>query len=153
MTSLPISISTASLYPADAPQALCCDEVMGALEDVSHKVGQTFGLQGGELRVAGEKLDDSCLPIYLRGLDELLARGGGAYFAGNELSVADLKAFGQTRWPSSGNLDRIPHDLVEREAPGLMSRPWAKYIGIVMRPKKRRHRWRREGASAILLDR
>jgi glutathione S-transferase len=36
------------------------------------------------------------------------------------LTVADLKAFVQTRWLRSGNLDYVPTDLVQRLAPGLV---------------------------------
>lgn len=110
----------AGLYPADDLQALYCDEVLDALEDVSHYIVRTFGLEGEELRLAREKLADGWLSVYLRGLGELLARGGGEYFADNGLTVADLKAFVQTRWLRSGTLDYVPTDLVQRLAPGLV---------------------------------
>jgi len=110
----------AGLYPEDELQALYCDEVMDALEDVLHYVVPTFGLQGDELRKAREELADGWLTVYLRGLGELLARGGGEYFANNGLTVADLKAFVQTRWLRSGSLDHVPTDLVQRVAPGLV---------------------------------
>ena len=110
----------AGLYPDDDLQALYCDEVLDALEDVSHHIVRTFGLEGEELRLAREKLADGWLSIYLQGLNELLARGGGEYFAGNRLTVADLKAFVQTRWLRSGMLDYIPTDLVQRMAPSVI---------------------------------
>lgn len=110
----------AGLYPADDLQALYCDEVLGALEDISHYIVQTFGLEGDELRLAREKLVDGWLTVFLRGLDELLARGGGEYFADNRLTVADLKTFVQTRSLLSGNLDHVPTDIVQRLAPGLV---------------------------------
>ncbi|MCH8249303.1 MAG: glutathione S-transferase family protein [Proteobacteria bacterium] len=110
----------AGLYPDDDLQALYCDEVLGALEDISHYIVQTFGLEDEELRLAREKLVDGWLSVYLRGLDELLARGGGEYFADNGLTVADLKAFVQTRSLRSGNLDYVPKDLVQQLAPGLV---------------------------------
>ena len=110
----------AGLYPDDDLQALYCDEVLGALEDISHYIVQTFGLEDEEFRLAREKLVDGWLSVYLRGLDELLARGGGEYFADNGLTVADLKAFVQTRSLRSGNLDYVPKDLVQQLAPGLV---------------------------------
>ena len=110
----------AGLYPADDLQALYCDEVLGAIEDLTHHIGRTIGLQEDELRLAREKLVDGWLSVFLRGLDELLARGGGQYFADNGLTVADLKAFVQTRWLRSGILDYVPTDLVQRVAPGLV---------------------------------
>ncbi len=110
----------AGLYPTDDMQALYCDEVLDALEDILHYIVPTFGLKGEELQEAREKLADGWLSIYLRGLGELLVRGGGDYFAGESLTVADLKAFVQVRWLLSGGLDHIPTDLVERLAPDLV---------------------------------
>ncbi len=110
----------AGLYPDDDLQALYCDEVLGALEDVSHFIVRTFGLEGEELRLAREKLVNGWLSIFLRGLSELLARGGGEYFADNRLTVADLKVFCLTRWLCSGTLDHVPTDLVQRLAPDLV---------------------------------
>lgn len=110
----------AGLYPTDDLQALYCDEAMGVAEDVMHRVVPTFSLKDEELRQAREKLADGWIPIYLRGLDDLLTRGGGQYFAANRLTVADLKILVLTRWLSSGGLDHIPADIVQRVAPGLV---------------------------------
>ena len=110
----------AGLYPDVALQALYCDEVLGALEDLSHYIVQTFGLQDEELRLAREKLVDGWLSVYLRGLAGLLARGGGEYFSDDRLTVADLKAFVQMRSLLSGNLDHVPKDLAQRLAPSLV---------------------------------
>jgi len=110
----------AGLYPRDDLQALYCDEALGAVEDVSHSIVRTFGLEGEELRAAREQLVDGWLSVFLRGLAELLARGGGSYFADNELTLADLKVLGLTRWLSSGMLDHVPTDLVQSLAPELI---------------------------------
>lgn len=111
----------AGLYPDDARQALYCDEVLGALEDLSHYIVRTFGLEGEALREAREKLVDGWLAVFLRGLDGLLTRGGGEYFADNRLTMADLKAFVQTRSLRAGVLDHVPSDIVQRLAPGLVA--------------------------------
>jgi prostaglandin-H2 D-isomerase / glutathione transferase len=110
----------AGLYPEDAMQALYCDEVMDAQEDFSHHISATFGLKGDALRLAREKLVAGSLSVFVRGLGQLLARGGGRYFAGNALTMADLKTFFNTRWLRSGVLDHVPTDLVQRLAPGLV---------------------------------
>ena len=110
----------AGLYPEDDLQALYCDETLDALEDLLHYMVPTFSLQGEELQQAREKLVDGWLSVYVRGLGELLARGGGDYFADGKLTMADLKAFVHVRWLRSGNLDHIPTDLVERLAPALV---------------------------------
>jgi glutathione S-transferase len=109
------------LYPDDDMQALYCDEVLGAVENLSHHIGRTIGLQGDELREAREKLVEGWLPIFLRGLDSLLTRGGGQYFVDNRLTVADLKVFVQTGWLMSGALDHVPQDFVQQVAPALVS--------------------------------
>ncbi|MCP4341637.1 MAG: glutathione S-transferase [Desulfobulbaceae bacterium] len=109
----------ADLYPLDNLQALYCDEVLGALEDLTHYIVRTYGLQEEELQLARQNLVDGWMSTYLRGLDQLLIRGGGNYFADNQLTVADLRAFVQTRSLSAGILDYVPTDIVLRVAPGL----------------------------------
>jgi glutathione S-transferase len=109
----------AGLYPDDALQALYCDEAMDAVEDLLHQIVPTFGLEGEALKAAREKLADGWITVFLDGLEELLERGGGDYFADGRLTVADLKVFVQTRSLQSGNLDHIPGEIVQRVAPGL----------------------------------
>jgi glutathione S-transferase len=110
----------AGLYPADDLQALYCDEVMDALEDLGQRLGPTFGMEGEELRQAREKLAGGWIPVFLRGLEQLLARGGGTWFADKRLTIADLKTFVNIRWLCSGALDHLPADLVKKHAPGLV---------------------------------
>lgn len=111
----------AGLYPEDDLQAFYCDEAMGAIEDLLHYIVQTFGIEGEELESAREKLVDGWLSVYLRGLDELLTRGGGKYFADSRLTVADLKVYTQTKSLLAGTLDHVPADIVQRLAPGLIA--------------------------------
>lgn len=108
------------LYPKDDLQALYCDEALDAVEDISHYIGQTLGLEGEALRAAREKLVGGWLTIFLKGLGALLARGGGEYFADKRLTIADLKVLMITRWLRSGALDHVPKDVVERIAPNLV---------------------------------
>lgn len=109
----------AGLYPADDLQALYCDEVLGALEDLTNHIVRTFGLPEEELQPARAKLVDGWMTTFLRGLNQLLIRGGGEYFANNQLTIADLRAFVQTRSLCSGILDYVPTDIVQRVAPDL----------------------------------
>ena len=109
----------AGLYPEDAFQALLCDEVMGALEDINIKIGATFGLQGDDLKSAREALVADALPRYLRWLQTQLDCHGGEFLADQRLTIADLKTFVTLRWLGSGKLDHIPGDLVETVAPKL----------------------------------
>jgi len=109
----------AGLYPTDDLQALYCDEAMDAVEDMNHAVGRTFGLKDDELKQARESLVKGRLATYIKGLDGLLARAGGQYFAEGRLTVADLKVFVESRNLAKGTLDHVPTDIVERLAPAL----------------------------------
>jgi len=109
----------AGLYPTDDLQALYCDEVMDAVEDLNHAVGKTFGLKGDAMKQAREDFVKGRLATYIKGLDELLARGGGQYFADGRMTVADLKVFVETRNLAKGILDHVPTDIVEGLAPAL----------------------------------
>jgi len=111
----------AGLYPEDPKQAMYCDEVMDALEDLTHYVVQTFGLEGDELKQAREKLVKTRLTVFLKGLDNLLTRGGGEYFASGKLTIADLKMFVQMNSITSGTLDHVPADIANKLAPALVS--------------------------------
>ena len=110
----------AGLYPEDDLQALYCDETLHAVEDISHYIGRTLGLEGEELRAAREKLVDGWLTIFVKGLGALLERGGGQYFVDKRLTIADLKVLMLTRWLRSGALDHVPKDLVDRIASNLV---------------------------------
>ena len=64
----------AGLYPADPLQAMYCDEVMGAFEDLTHFIVRTFGLEGDELKEARTQLVDGKMTVFLKGVQELLHR-------------------------------------------------------------------------------
>lgn len=106
----------AGLYPQDPVQALLCDEIMDALEDVSNKFVATFGLQGDALQQAREALVAGPMTQYLKWTESLL---DGQYFIGDSLSLADLKVFVWTSGLNSGFFDHIPTTLVEEVAPKL----------------------------------
>ncbi len=110
----------AGLYPKDDLQALYCDEAMGAVEDLLHQVVHTFGLEGDALKKARQQLVEKWVTPFARGLADILARGGGKYFADGRLTVADLKVFMQVRALRRGTLDHVPTDLVDNLAPSLV---------------------------------
>mgnify|MGYP000220405697 CR=1 FL=1 len=110
----------AGLYPTDPFQALLCDEVLTAVEDANIKLGTSFGLTGDALKEARTALVNGPLPLYLGWLQTQLQAHGGAFFADNRLTVADLKVFVFVRGLRSGRLDHVPLDLVERVAPALV---------------------------------
>lgn len=109
----------AGLYPTDPFQAMLCDEILGALEDVNIKLGATFGLTGEALEASRNALVSGAITQYLHWLESQLENHGGQYFSDNRLTIADLKAFVLVRWLCSGKLDHIPADLVDSVAPKL----------------------------------
>ena len=111
----------AGLYPADDYQALLCDEVMDVIEDMTDKLVATFGLSGDALKAAREALVEGPLTMYIRWLEARLVQQGKKYFAGDQLSIADLKVFVTTRWLGSGQLDHIAADIVKTLAPTVFA--------------------------------
>ena len=109
-----------SLYPKDDWQALLCDEIMDAAEDIGTRVAQTMDLPEDAKKKAREELVAGRITRYLEQFQERLAAAGGEYFADKRLTVADLKIFMWIRWLRSGVLNYIPKDLVDRVAPLLV---------------------------------
>jgi len=108
------------LYPEDNWQALLCDEVMDAAEDISARIGQTIDLPADAKKKAREELAAGHIARYLEQFQARLKAAGGEHFADKRLTVADLKVFMLIRWLRSGALDHIPKDLVDRVAPMLV---------------------------------
>ncbi len=110
----------ADLYPSDPWHAALCDEAMDAVEDITTQTVATFDLPEEEKKAKRKALADGPLTLYLTRLQGRLEAQGGRYFAGNRLSVADLKVFGWIGHLKSGKLDHVPTDLPDRVAPKLV---------------------------------
>lgn len=108
------------LYPKDDWQALLCDEVMDAAEEIGTRIAFTMELPADAKQKAREELAAGRITRYLEQLQARLKDAGGEYFADKRLTVADLKVFVLVRWLRSGVLDHIPKDLVDRVAPMLV---------------------------------
>lgn len=110
----------AGLYPEDPWQAFLCDEVMDIVEDAVLAFGRTMRLEGDELKSARTALVDGMYTRCLQLLDKRLEAAGGQYFAGDRLTVADLKAYVWLKRLRSGAQDHVPVDLEDRLAPALV---------------------------------
>jgi glutathione S-transferase len=110
----------AGLYPKDDWQALLCDEVMDAVEDMDFQIGSTLDLPDDAKKKAREELMAGPLARYLEQLQARLKAAGGEYFADKRLTVGDLKVWMLVRWLRTGVLDYIPKDFVDRTAPLLV---------------------------------
>jgi len=107
------------LYPDDIYQALLCDEIMDAIEDIISKVIATFSMPEDEKKQAIEALVAGSISHYLKWMQSKLEQQGGQYFVENRLTIADLRVFVWIKSFQSGNLDHIPKTLVEEVAPML----------------------------------
>lgn len=105
-----------NLYPSDPWQAALCDETMEAVEDLTGKIAATKE----EKKAQRKALVEGPIPFYLTRLQQRLEAHGGRYFAGDNLSVADLKVFVLIRHLKSGVLDHVPADLPDRNVPKLV---------------------------------
>ena len=123
----------AGLYPKDDWQALLCDEVMDAAEDIGTRIASTMDLPADAKQKAREELVTGRITRYLEQLQARLKAAGGEYFADRRLTVADLKIFMLVRWLRSGALDHIPKDLVDRVAPLLVKH----FDRVASRPRLR----------------
>lgn len=108
------------LYPTDELQALLCDEMMDAVEDLSTRIAQTIGLPEDVKKKAREELAAGHITRYLEQFQARLEAAGGESFADGRLTVADLKLATLIRWLRSGVLDYIPKDIVDTVAPQLV---------------------------------
>src|SRR4029077_688929 len=109
-----------NLYPSDPWQAALCDEIMEAVEDITSKIAATMFLSDDLKKAQRKALVEGPLPFYLARLQQRLEAHGGRYFAGDRLTVADLKVFVWIRHLRSGVLDHVPANLPDRVAPRLV---------------------------------
>ena len=109
----------ADLYPEDNLQAALCDEVMSAMEDMTHMVVATFQMEEDEKKAAREVFAAGAMTVYLKRIEQYLKDRGGIYFADDRLTVADLKVYVWIAGLRSGVLDYIPSDIVAKTTPLL----------------------------------
>src|SRR5690348_14572932 len=70
----------AGLYPKDDWQALMCDEVMDAVEDIGTQIARTMELPEDAKKKAREELAAGRITRYLEQLQAKLKTAGGEYF-------------------------------------------------------------------------
>ena len=102
------------MYPKVPLEAALVDEVMDSCEDVFGALAPTFGLKGDEMKAAREALmaKDGKIAYWAGKFEARLAeneaRGNkNGYFAGDSLTVADLKFYYSMCFLKSGKLDHV----------------------------------------------
>lgn len=107
-----------NLYPSDPYQALKCDEIMEAIEDISYRLAATLAVPENQLKQAREQVLEVYIVPQLQWLQKKLDAAGD-YFADNRLTVADLKVMVYLSWLGSGMLEHIPTSVVADHVPDL----------------------------------
>lgn len=111
--------SLAGLYPESVLDRTSVQEVLSTVEDIYHQIGPSFRESDPEKKKALRiELSNVKLPAAFANLERIVAREGHGYFAGDKLTIADLKAFSLLWWIKSGLLDDVDTTLVD-PFPGL----------------------------------
>jgi len=105
------------LYPKDPWKAAKCDEIMDILQEMMVPVGATFKIQDAEERLKMRKeLAETTLPRYFGILDQELSKQGSGYLCGNDVTIADIKAFTLLGLFEGGTVDGIPADIIDKSS-------------------------------------
>lgn len=107
------------LYPDDLMKALLVDEVLDVVEDMIDKMVATFGMKGEALESARASLLEGPYRRYLEWMSDRLVAQGEGFFAGTELSIADLKTWVWLKTLMSGMFDHIPEQWLAEHYPLL----------------------------------
>lgn len=100
------------LHPEDAFQAARHDELMGAVEELRHRISCTMRIEDAAVKKAARQtLAADYIPHWGSGVEQLI--GTGPFLAGEQPSVADIKLYMAHKWISSGGVDDIPKDIFD----------------------------------------
>jgi glutathione S-transferase len=119
------------LYPVDdLLRAMKVDEVLDVGEDINQAIAPSLHEPDVERKMAMRKLlAEKTLPEWATYLERtLIANGNNGFCVGDSLSIADLKLYWIVDWLTSGMLDGIPANWLDR-FPAVVA--WRKNIAAV----------------------
>lgn len=100
------------LHPEDPYDAARHDALMGAVEDLRHRISPSMRMTDpAERRAARQALAQDFIPHWGRGVEALI--GAGPFAGGERPCVADIKLYMIDRWISGGGLDDLPRDVLD----------------------------------------
>ena len=106
-----------ALYPKDALAALKVDMIIDVIEDLTLCLSKTMRIaDADEKKAAREAFAQHDLPRCC-GVLETLFKGNGPFFAGKDLSIADLQLYAVVGWMVSGQVDHVPTTALDNEFP------------------------------------
>lgn len=122
-------------YPNDPFIQAKADEAIDALTDVSELITATMQERDPQRKVRWRQHligPDGRLTMILNGLESLSKQNGSnGRMAGGELSVSDFAVWRALGWLSSGVLDGIPCDYINKHYPSL----WKVHVNVDSMPK------------------
>ncbi|KAJ3065705.1 hypothetical protein HDU98_010906 [Podochytrium sp. JEL0797] len=102
------------LYPDDPLHAAVVDQVIGQCQDIENPTIASMSEPDAEKKMKTRvELKEKVLPPLFAALDAFIAARGGAFVAGQDVSVADLVVYQMNTYFTSGNLDGIPVTLIQ----------------------------------------
>mmetsp|Transcript_26627 Transcript_26627/g.65278 ORF Transcript_26627/g.65278 Transcript_26627/m.65278 type:complete len:249 (+) Transcript_26627:97-843(+) len=113
------------LTPRDPLKALRVDEAVGLDDDFRNKLRPSMQVSGDKTlsdKAKKAKVKDmraeitlTHIPYYMTHFEKMLEGSGpGAYLTGDKPTIADAQFLSTLRWLTSGNLDHIPADCVDK---------------------------------------
>lgn len=95
------------LLPSDAFAAAHHESILGAVEDMRHQAFVAMKVEGDEARKAArEDLAANYLQTWAANIEKQI--GDGPFFAGDRISVVDIKLFTAINWFQKGGVDHVP---------------------------------------------
>jgi len=90
------------LYPSDPLKALDVDTAIEDNRDLRMRTTPLLNERDSSKKAASiEKLKSSVIPVYMPKFEAAIARNGGPYIAGKNLTIADLDLYGNLSWISN----------------------------------------------------
>ena len=123
--------TTSKLYPADSMVRLKIDEALGLIADLDRswrpclalgfnpqKYGHPDDLDASGKSMLLEKIRTMWMkeemPKYMKYFEDFIARNGGKFMCGNELSIADLQAVHKLNYYRLGFADHVPKTSMDQ---------------------------------------
>ena len=104
------------LYPADALEALCVDEIIDLNDEIAVVISPSIKESDEAKKMEMRKtLAEKTLPIFLGALERKLELNGNTgFFVGGSLTICDIDVYIRLAWLNSGMLDGIPKGIVDQ---------------------------------------
>merc|ERR1711924_356236 len=122
-------------YPDDVFDQAKCDEVIDGLTDVADLVTDTMQERDPNRKIQWRQhliSSEGRMSMFLNGLETMCKQNGcNGYMVGPSLTVGDFAVWRVVGWLSSGVIDGIPKDYVQRTFPNVFK----VYAGVDAHPK------------------